>query len=179
MTGHADEFHLPEVKVGTWAGFVFINPDPDAEPLEDFLGDLAEHFDASGTSRTATSQAHVSKVIRANWKITQEAFCEAFHVNATHPQILPYLGDTNSQVDVWDTFARVITPGGTPSPLLDWDPTEEDDPALRCSTCASTRSRSSTLEDGQTARGDRPRRHAASGGDRSSAIGSTRWSTPR
>jgi hypothetical protein len=29
-----------------------------------------------------------------------------------------YLGDTNSQVDIWDTFSRVITPGGTPSPLL-------------------------------------------------------------
>ena len=26
---------LPEAKVGTWGGFVFINMDPDAEPLED------------------------------------------------------------------------------------------------------------------------------------------------
>ena len=45
---HVDdaEFALPEAKVGTWGGFVFINPDPDAEPLEDFLGDLPEHFDA-------------------------------------------------------------------------------------------------------------------------------------
>jgi hippurate hydrolase len=32
-------------------------------------------------------------IIAANWKITQEAFCEAFHVNATHPQILPYIGE--------------------------------------------------------------------------------------
>ena len=31
-------------------------------------------------------------------------------MNATHPQILPYIGDTNSQVDVWDNCARVITP---------------------------------------------------------------------
>jgi hypothetical protein len=36
---------------------------------------------------------------------------------------MPYLGDTNSQVDIWENFARVITPGGTPSPLLDWQPT--------------------------------------------------------
>src|SRR3954453_21459798 len=26
------EWHLPEARVGTWGGFVFINPDPDAEP---------------------------------------------------------------------------------------------------------------------------------------------------
>ena len=71
-------------------------------------------------------EAHIRKVIRANWKITQEAFCEAYHVGATHPQILPYLGDTNSQVDVWDQYSRVITPGGTPSPLLKWEPTEEE-----------------------------------------------------
>jgi hypothetical protein len=39
---------------------------------------------------------------------------------------MPYLGDTNSQVDIWENFARVITPGGTPSPLLDWEPTVEE-----------------------------------------------------
>jgi phenylpropionate dioxygenase-like ring-hydroxylating dioxygenase large terminal subunit len=119
------EFSLPEARVGTWAGFVFINPDPGARPFETHLSALPEHF-RRWNLEDRYVQAHVSKVIRANWKIAQEAFCEAFHVNATHPQTLPYLGDTNSQVDVWDTFARVITPGGTPSPLLDWQPDEED-----------------------------------------------------
>ena len=119
------EFSLPEAKVGTWAGFVFINPDPDAEPLEDFLGDIIDQFDVWNLEKRY-KQAHVAKIIQANWKITQEAFCEAYHVNATHPQIMPYLGDTNSQVDVWDNFARVITPSGTPSPLLDWEPTPDE-----------------------------------------------------
>ncbi|MFP6816609.1 MAG: Rieske (2Fe-2S) protein, partial [Pseudomonadales bacterium] len=36
-----EEQSLPEVKVGLWGRFVFINPDPDCEPLEDFLGDLS------------------------------------------------------------------------------------------------------------------------------------------
>jgi Ring hydroxylating alpha subunit (catalytic domain) len=39
---------------------------------------------------------------------------------------MPSLGDTNSQVDVWDWHSRVITPGGTWSPLLPWQPTEEE-----------------------------------------------------
>jgi hypothetical protein len=103
---------------------VFINPDPDAGPLEDFIGGLASHFERWDLGNRYV-QAHVGKEIRANWKIAQEAFCEAFHVNATHPQILPYIGDTNSQVDVWDTFSRVITPAATPSPLLDWAPDED------------------------------------------------------
>jgi phenylpropionate dioxygenase-like ring-hydroxylating dioxygenase large terminal subunit len=120
-----DELHLPEIRVGTWAGFVFVNPDPDAAPLEDFLADIAEQF-AAWDLASYYKEAHVARVVPANWKIAQEAFCEAFHVNATHPQVLPYLGDTNSQVDVWENCARVITPGGTPSPLLDWEPSEEE-----------------------------------------------------
>ncbi len=119
------EFSLPECKVGTWAGFVMINPDPDAEPLEDFLGEIVDQFEVWDLAGRYT-QARVAKVIQANWKIAQEAFCEAFHVNATHPQIMPYLGDTNSQVDIWENFARAITPGGTPSPMLDWEPTQDE-----------------------------------------------------
>jgi phenylpropionate dioxygenase-like ring-hydroxylating dioxygenase large terminal subunit len=117
-----ENFSLPECAVGTWAGFVFINPDPDAQPLDEYLGEIVDQFSVWDLERRY-KQAHVAKVIQANWKITQEAFCEAYHVNATHPQIMPYLGDTNSQVDIWENFARVITPGGTPSPLLDWQPT--------------------------------------------------------
>jgi phenylpropionate dioxygenase-like ring-hydroxylating dioxygenase large terminal subunit len=120
-----EEFSLPEVQVGSWGGFVFINPDPDAEPLLDYLGEIVDHFENWDLADRYT-QAHVKKVIPANWKVAQEAFCEAFHVNATHPQIMPYLGDTNSQVDVWDNFARAITPGGTPSPLLEWEPTQDE-----------------------------------------------------
>jgi len=119
------EFSLPEAKVGTWGGFVFINPDPNAGSLEDFLGDMPKHFERWRLEDRYV-QGHVQKVIRANWKVVQEAFCESYHVGATHPQALPYLGDVNSQVDIWDNFARIITPGGTPSPMLGDTPSEED-----------------------------------------------------
>lgn len=116
-----EEFHLPEVQVATWGGFVFINPDPNAEPFEEFAKDLIEQFEIWPLAEYYT-EARVAKIVPANWKIAQEAFCEAYHVNGTHPQVSYYLGDTNSQVDVWRNTARVITPGGTPSPLLDSTP---------------------------------------------------------
>ena len=118
-----DAFRLPELQVGTWAGFVFVNPDPNAGPLADFIGAMAEHF-STWDLENAYIEGRVCKVIRANWKVTQEAFCEAYHVSGTHPQILQYLGDTNSQVDVWENFSRVITAGGTPSPELDYEPSQ-------------------------------------------------------
>jgi phenylpropionate dioxygenase-like ring-hydroxylating dioxygenase large terminal subunit len=119
------EWHLPEVNVATWGGFVFINPDPDAPPFDDFVGTLGDHF-ARWPLEERYKEAHVGKIIRCNWKVCQEAFMEAFHVVATHPQLLPGIGDANSQYDVFGNFTRAITPNGTPSPHLSWAPTEQE-----------------------------------------------------
>lgn len=120
-----EEFSLPEIPVAIWAGFVFINPDPDCGPFDDFIKDLADQFERWDMG-SLYIQAHVARKLPCNWKIAQEAFCEAYHVNATHPQIMRGLGDVNSQVDVWENCARVITPGATPSPLLDYELSDGD-----------------------------------------------------
>jgi phenylpropionate dioxygenase-like ring-hydroxylating dioxygenase large terminal subunit len=146
-----DDFTLPRCSVDTWAGFVFINPDPDAAPLADHLGELMEQFEVWNLADRYV-EAHVSRIIEANWKIAQEAFCEAYHVNATHPQILSYLGDVNSQVDVWDHCARVITPGGTPSPLLGDDAVTEQDMVRGMLDVRVDHADTVTLQEGETAR---------------------------
>jgi len=121
------EYGLPAVKVGRWGGFVFINPDPDAEPLEDFLGDLSDQFPNLPYERRYKS-AHVAKVLRCNWKVAQEAFSEAYHVIATHPTILESIGDANTQYDVFGNYSRAMSPNFTPSPHLggtQWEPLED------------------------------------------------------
>jgi phenylpropionate dioxygenase-like ring-hydroxylating dioxygenase large terminal subunit len=118
-------FRLPRCRVGTWAGFVFINPDPDAEPLESFLGELPEHF-ATWYGHDRYVEAHVSKIIRANWKVAQEAFMECWHAPATHPQTVPYAAFGACQVDVYDNFARFITPSEVVGPMMPWDPSTEE-----------------------------------------------------
>ena len=55
-TSTTDEFPLPEAKVGTWAGFVFINPDPNAEPFDELHRRAGRAVRRCGTSRTATSR---------------------------------------------------------------------------------------------------------------------------
>ena len=120
-----ETFTLTPVRCETWGGWVFVNMDPDAEPLADFLGVLPEHF-AVWRPEQRYIQAHVAKVMRCNWKVCQEAFMEAFHVIRTHPQILAGIGDENSQYDAWGNFSRAITPNGTPSPHLDRNPGEQE-----------------------------------------------------
>jgi nitrite reductase/ring-hydroxylating ferredoxin subunit len=98
---------LPAAKVQTWEGFVFINPDPDAQPLEDFLGPvMMEHYRRYGFEHRYI-QANVSKLIRANWKVVMEAFMEAYHVIATHPHQMLTSGDlSNTHYDVFGNWGR-------------------------------------------------------------------------
>ncbi len=120
-----EDFHLPELKVGTWEGWVFVNPDPECIPFEQHLGELPRHFEAWPLADRYT-EAHVAHLFPCNWKVAQEAFMEAYHVIATHPHLLPSLGDCNSQYDAWDTFSRAVTPQMVPSPHLDHAPTEQE-----------------------------------------------------
>ena len=119
-------YRLPEARVGRWGGFVFINPDPDADSLEDFLGDLSDQFPTLPYERR-TKVAHVAKVLRCNWKVAQEAFSEAYHVIATHPTILNSIGDANTKYDVFGSYCRAISPNFTPSPHVEQAFPQPDD----------------------------------------------------
>lgn len=125
-----ENLSLPEVKVGRWKGFVFINPDLECDPLEDYLGDLEEHFTLLPYERRYKA-AHVAKVLRCNWKVAQEAFSEAYHTVATHPQILEGLADANTKYDVFGNYSRAISPQATPSPhVFGLEPPDIDDLGL-------------------------------------------------
>ena len=114
------EFCLPEAKVGIWAGFVFINMDPDAMQLEQYLEEVPAHF-KEWNFEDRFIAGHVGKVIDANWKVALEAFLETWHVLATHPQVLSFVGDANSQYDVRTDrphTSRLIIPMGVASPFV-------------------------------------------------------------
>lgn len=122
-----EDFNLPEVNVGLWGGFVFINMDPDAEPLLDYLGPFAEHFSGRWNPADRYVALHVQKTLPANWKAAQEAFLEAYHVLETHPQGLPTAGDANAQYDCFsDKVSRFVHTIGFPSPHLTEEVTQQE-----------------------------------------------------
>ena len=62
----------------------------------------------------------VAKEVPANWKVTAEAFMEAWHTLITHPQILAFTGDSNSAYWTWGDNVNVnLVPFGVLSPHLD------------------------------------------------------------
>jgi phenylpropionate dioxygenase-like ring-hydroxylating dioxygenase large terminal subunit len=118
---------LPSAKVARWGGFVFINPDPDAIPFEDYAGSqMLDHYKKTKL-QNRYKQADVTKVIRANWKTVQEAFLEGWHSLATHPQLLLSGGDVGDvRFDIFGNWARMGHAGaGGSSPHRGMIPTQE------------------------------------------------------
>ncbi len=113
-----EEFSLDSVRVDNWGGFIFVNLDGNAPPLLEYLEILPEHF-KHWPMQNRHIKLHVEKTVPANWKLALEAFLEAYHVMATHPQGLAQAGDANCQYDVFgDNVSRFVHTVGFPSPHL-------------------------------------------------------------
>jgi choline monooxygenase len=74
---------LPSVRTEMWGGFVFINFDPDAEPLMTSLADLPERFKAYRMDEMVVTRKWVNK-INCNWKVWVENSREGYHVPIAH-----------------------------------------------------------------------------------------------
>src|SRR5579859_1026614 len=109
---------LREVKLDRWGGFIYINADPNAADLKEALGPVPEHFAGFSIEERYTA-ARFRKLVKANWKVVQEAFMESYHVLATHPAAVPYNGDSQTQIDIWAStnghVGRQVTPSSVPS----------------------------------------------------------------
>ena len=77
--------NLSEVKVGTWGGWIWINLDPECEPLEEFLGVIHEMLDPYEL-QNMRPRWRKWIVFDCNWKVAMEAFAETYHVSTTHPE---------------------------------------------------------------------------------------------
>ena len=91
-----EDFTLPEVKVDSWAGFVFINFDPACEPLAHYLAPVPEYTDCYEFEKMRC-RWYKSVRLPCNWKVALEAFSEGYHVFGTHPQLLDTQGDDTTR----------------------------------------------------------------------------------
>lgn len=108
--------NLKPVRCDTWAGFVFINMDENAEPLHAFLAELP-HYMASYRMEEMHVVKDVVVELDANWKVVLEAFLESYHLQETHPQAKPFVDDVAYQIDFFrNGHGRLHTAVGYPSP---------------------------------------------------------------
>lgn len=82
-----DNWSLISVRCDTWGGFVFINMDPAAEPLLDYLSPIPQYF-APFQFENMRAKWWKSFPMPCNWKTALDAFLEGYHGIGTHPQLL-------------------------------------------------------------------------------------------
>ena len=78
-----DATHLKKIKMDTWAGFVYVNFDPDSVSLEEWLSpipDLCERFPIEDMR----TQSKFTVIVPCNWKAAYEQFNDGAHAWAQH-----------------------------------------------------------------------------------------------
>lgn len=77
---------LPRFQVAEWNELIFVNLDPAAPPLTDFLGDLASRLakrNYAGYRLAATKEW----LLDCNWKVYVDNYLEGYHIPIVHPSL--------------------------------------------------------------------------------------------
>jgi phenylpropionate dioxygenase-like ring-hydroxylating dioxygenase large terminal subunit len=107
---------LVEAQVDTWGPLVFVNPDPDAAPLLDFLGDLPERVRDAGVDLDALRfDRRAEWEVNANWKISAENFLECYHCSVAHPAFSAAM-DVSPDAYLLEASGTRMTQHGPPRP---------------------------------------------------------------
>ena len=80
------DWSLLPASVGTWGPFLFVNPDGNAAPLEDWLGDLPDILARVVDVDALRFRERIAFGADANWKIVTENFLECYHCATAHPE---------------------------------------------------------------------------------------------
>lgn len=117
---------LPKVSCDVFEGFIFVNRDPEAEPLVDWIGNAAEMFAPFG-SEELREVYRESVVIPCNWKVTAEAFLEVYHFKHIHSHDgVSVLDNRGAAMGLYPNgHSRMITPYSRQNcdrnGMADWD----------------------------------------------------------
>jgi choline monooxygenase len=121
------ELGLVQLQLGTWGPLVFVNPDPEAAPLEDFLDGMPERIAGAGIDLDSLRFLQRSESeLACNWKVSAENFLECYHCPTAHPGFSAVM-DVSVDSYLLETSGGRMTQHGPPrtEPRGAYDPTGE------------------------------------------------------
>ena len=128
------KLRLAEVPCETFAGFIWVNMDPDCVSLREALGPVWDEWAVYGIEDWKRYVAKTT-VAPVNWKVVMDNFNESYHVNTVHrpkgadvEKLRIHSGVdtsyTTSRFDMCDEgHGRMIMLGGYAGPAIDKDGT--------------------------------------------------------
>jgi nitrite reductase/ring-hydroxylating ferredoxin subunit len=124
FVGCKEDLALIEVPVECFAGFVFLNPDRDAAPLAEFLGEAGDLLAAYRLEEMIPLGMHVREEIDCNWKVVKDAFEEGYHVQGVHPELAGMTKLSRERCSIFGDHAVTVVPFGSPE-LAELGPEQE------------------------------------------------------
>ncbi|MBT09141.1 MAG: hypothetical protein CMQ27_07385 [Gammaproteobacteria bacterium] len=79
---------LQELRCETFAGFIFVNMDPDCKGLREFLGPIWEDWEKRDIHTWKRTMAN-TMWLPCNWKVVLDNFNESYHVPTVHMRATP------------------------------------------------------------------------------------------
>jgi phenylpropionate dioxygenase-like ring-hydroxylating dioxygenase large terminal subunit len=113
FVGPADELGLRPVSADVFAGFIFINPDPAAAPLLDYLGEAAELLAPYRMEEMIPVGLDVRESLDCNWKVVMDAFQEGYHIQGIHPELVPAMDESKERYSFFGDHSVATAPFGS------------------------------------------------------------------
>ncbi len=97
------------LRLETWEQFIFVNFDPDAEPLATYLGDIPEQ--ARGFQFDGLQFAERRDyVIDCNWKVYVDNYLEGYHIPIAHPGLMREIDYAHYRTDTFRYHSQQFAP---------------------------------------------------------------------
>ena len=110
-----EEFRLPEVRVESLGGLLFVNLDPRSPPVAEVAAgmtdDLRAHVPRLGELRPVESFAFdAGGAWKANWKVVVDNYVECYHCAKAHPALADLMVMGSYRHEVHEHWARQLSP---------------------------------------------------------------------
>ena len=110
-----DALSLVPVAVDAWGPLVFVNFDPDAMPLAEFLEGVPDDAEWARLDELRC-EVTTRTSVRANWKVVADGFSETYHIQGLHREMLASIDDVHAPQRLWSRHGVSYQRYGVPSP---------------------------------------------------------------
>lgn len=108
-----DDFCLMPVQIEEFCSTIFVNLDPEAVPLADLTGNLAEQIGQYAPDLANLTHAHqLTYRVNANWKSVVDNFLECYHCAIAHKDFVSLVDMDNYTVTTHGIYSSHIAPAG-------------------------------------------------------------------
>lgn len=111
---NGDDFCLREIRLEVFCGFVFVNLDDHASPLQTLAGDLEQdirsHLPYLDELQLTHNNEQGDSNIRSGWKVVVDNYVECYHCRGAHPDFASIIDMDSYQVEVFDCWSRQYGP---------------------------------------------------------------------